>query len=71
MKDCDVRIVPHKPFLTDTTWYKVQVQKTFFRIGPLRLWIWRTVGDYPSLIRAKMCRAGVKECYEENQNDQR
>lgn len=69
-----VRIVPHKIWMPDGntrhTWYKVQVQRTIFRIGPFRMWIWWTVGDYPSLIRAKTCRAEVKECYEENNHAQ-
>lgn len=72
MKDCDVRIVPHNiPLTAGNTWYKVQVQKTIFRIGTFRMWIWWTVGDYPSLIRAKTCRAEVKECYEEKDDDKR
>lgn len=66
-----VRIVPHKIPLTDgETWFKIQVQKTIFRIGSFRMWIWWTVGDYTSLIKAKACMAEVKECYEENNHAQ-
>ena len=67
-----IRVVPHKFPLTDgSKWYKLQVQKTIFRIGPFRMWIWWTVGDYMPLFRAKACRAEIKECYEEDNKDQR
>lgn len=67
-----IRIVPHKIPLTDgATWFKVQVQKTIFRIGPFRMWIWWTVGDYTSLIKAEACRVEVKKCYEEKYDDKR
>lgn len=65
-----VRIVPHKiPLTPGDTWFKVQVQKTIFRIGSWRLWIWWTVGDYPSLIKAKVSRSDVMGCYEENHEE--
>ena len=65
-----VRIVPHKIPLTDgKTWYKVQVQRTIFRIGPFRMWIWWTVGDYQSLGYAISCRDDVRICYRMNQDE--
>ena len=62
-----VRIVPHKVPLTDrSTFYRVQVETTIFRIGRFRIWFWRTVGDYSSLVDARLCRADVRECYRED-----
>lgn len=69
MTNCDIRIVPHAKPLTNDTWYRVQVKKTIFRAGSLRLWIWRTIGDYPSLFRAKASRSDIMECYEENHEE--
>lgn len=69
-----VRIVPRKIWMPDGntlhTWYKVQVQRTIFRIGPLRMWTWRTVGYYSSLVDAGACIVEVKKCYEENNHAQ-
>lgn len=50
----NVRIVPHHFLLCDnSTWWKVQIKVTLLRIGRLRLWRWKTVGDYSSFVAAK------------------
>ena len=50
----NVRIVPHRvPMSSFGTWWKVQVRVTWLRIGRIRLWRWKTIGDYSMLEIAK------------------
>ena len=50
----NVRIVPHAvPISANSTWWKVQIRKTFFRVGRIRLLRWKTVGDYSLFESAK------------------
>lgn len=50
----NVRIVPHRvPLCDNSTWWKVQIKVTLLRIGRLRLWRWKTVGDYSFFVPAK------------------
>lgn len=44
-----VRIVPYKPSFCDgCTWWKVQVKSMLLHILFLKVYHWRTVGDYPN-----------------------
>lgn len=66
----EIRIVPHKVPLTNrSTWYRVQVQSTIFRVCKFRVWFWRTIGDFPSLGDALLCRDNVRTCYRINEKE--
>ena len=59
-----VRIVLHHiPLCDNSTWWKVQIKVTLLRIGRLRLWRWKTVGDYSFFVSAN---AVAKIIVEEN-----
>ena len=58
----NVRIVPHSAQLVPkSTWWRVQIRKTFFRIGRIRLWRWKTVGDYSLFESAKAVAKTIVE----------
>ena len=58
----NIRIVPHSgPLCGSSTWWKVQIRKTFFRIGRLRLWRWKTVGDHSLFEAAKSVAKTIVE----------
>lgn len=58
----NVRIVPHCGFmLYDVTCWMVQIRVTWLRIGRIRLWRWKTIGDYSMLETAKGVAKAVLE----------
>ena len=58
----NVRIVPHHIPMTDNvTWWKVQVRVTLLRIGTLRMFRWKTVGDYCLFETAKTVAKTIVE----------
>ena len=58
----NVRIVPHSAQLVPkSTWWRVQIHKTFFRIGRIRLWRWKTVGDHSRFEAAKSVAKTIVE----------
>lgn len=60
----EIRIVPHKPSLENSTWWLIQV-KSVLRIGCLKLWHWRTVGDYEFIDEAISIRNKIIELGQE------
>ena len=58
----NVRIVPHRVQMSSFgTWWKVQIRVTWLRIGRIRLWRWKTIGDYSMLEIAKGVAKAVLE----------
>lgn len=58
----NVRIIPHSvPLCANSTWWKVQIKMTLLRIGMLRLFRWKTVGDYCIFQTAKTVAKTIVE----------
>lgn len=61
-----VRIVPYKPaFGVNRTWWKVQVKSILLRIMFLKVYHWRTVGDYGCCLEAKNVAKEILESEKE------
>jgi hypothetical protein len=58
----NVRIVPHSvPVSANSSWWKVQMRVPLLRIGRIRLWRWKTVGDYSIFETAKKVAKTIVE----------
>ena len=62
----EIRIVPHKHPFENSTWWLIQLKRVILRIGSLKVWHWRTVGDYEFIddaisIRNKIIELGHGE----------
>lgn len=58
----NIRIVPHSvPLCDSSTWWKVQIRVSWLRIWRIRLWRWKTVGDYSLFESAKTVAKTIVE----------
>ena len=56
----ETRIIPHFNFAYGSTWWRVDVKQTVFRLGKFRIWKWKTIGDYSHIGYADLVSDAIK-----------
>ena len=56
----ETRIIQHFNVNSDSTWWRVDVKQTVFRLGKFRIWKWKTIGDYSHIVCADLVSKAIK-----------